>query len=77
VDTGRDREWQERVRGMVRAELARRNISYVDLAERLRAMNIIDGPKNLSNKINKGAFSAAFFFQVMHAIGVKTINLED
>jgi hypothetical protein len=62
---------------MLRAELARRSISYIDLAERLRAMGVEVTAKNLSNKINKGAFSAAFFFQVMATIGAKTIHLDE
>jgi len=68
--------WHDRVRGMVRAELARRNLSYVDLAERLGAMGVTDTPKNLSNKIAQGKFSAAFFMQCMTAIGCR-IRIED
>ena len=71
-----DREWQDRVRGMLRAELARRGIGYTELAERLRAIGLEDSPKNLSNKIARGAFTAAFFFQVMQAIGCRTVLLD-
>jgi hypothetical protein len=60
---------------MLRAELARRNLSYVDLSVRLRAIGVEDTPKNLSNKIARGKFTAAFFMQCMHAIGCSTINL--
>jgi hypothetical protein len=62
---------------MLRAELARRNISYVDLAERLRNLGIEDTPKNISNKIAKGKFSAAFFMQCMAAIGCQLIRLDN
>lgn len=68
--------WQDRVRGLLRAELASRNLSYIDLAERLRAMGIEDTPKNLSNKIARGMFTAAFFFQCMEAVGCRTIHLD-
>jgi Domain of unknown function (DUF6471) len=71
-----DKEWQDRVRGMLRAELARRNLSYVDLAERLRVIGIEDTPKNLSNKIAQGKFSAAFFMQCMTAIGCR-VRIEE
>jgi Domain of unknown function (DUF6471) len=71
-----DKEWQDRARGMLRAELARRNLSYVDLADRLRAIGIEDTPKNLSNKIARGMFSAAFFLQCLSAIGCRTIRLD-
>jgi hypothetical protein len=71
-----DKEWHDLVRGMLRAELARRNLSYVDLAERLRAIGVEATPKNLSNKIARGMFTAAFFMQCMRAIGCHTINLD-
>jgi hypothetical protein len=61
---------------MLRAELARRNLSYVDLAQRLRAIGVNDTPKNLSNKIARGMFTAAFFLQCMSAIGCRTIHLD-
>ena len=71
-----EKEWQQRARGILRAELARRNLNYVDLAERLREIGIIENPKNLSNKIARGMFTAAFFMQCMAAIGCQTIRLD-
>jgi Domain of unknown function (DUF6471) len=61
---------------MLRSELARRNLTYTDLAERLRKMGVEDTPKNLSNKVARGMFTAAFFIQCMHALGCRTIHLD-
>lgn len=72
-----EREWQDRVRGLLRAELARRDISYVELASRLRVLGVTETEKNLSNKIARGAFSAAFFFQCMSVIGCRTVLVPD
>ncbi len=71
-----DKEWRERASGLLRAELARRNLSYIDLAERLRAIGVEDTPKNLSNKIGRGMFTAAFLIQCMQAIGSRAIYLD-
>jgi hypothetical protein len=71
-----DKEWEERVRGILRAELARRNVSYMELADRLRAIGVVDTHKNLSNKITRGKFPASFFFQCMSVLGCKTIHLD-
>ena len=71
-----EKEWTDRVRTLLRTEMARREISYVELAERLRGLGIEETPKNLSNKIAKGKFSAAFFFQCMAAMGT-TVHLDD
>jgi hypothetical protein len=71
-----EREWHERVAGMVKAEMARRNISYRELEARLRAMGVEDNEKNLSTKISRGRIGAAFFFQCMKAMGCQTIHLD-
>lgn len=71
-----NKEWQDRVRRMLRVELARRSLSYVDLADLLRTVGVEDTPKNLSNKIARGMFTAAFFMQCMTAIGCRTIHLD-
>jgi hypothetical protein len=70
-----NRDWQALVKGAIRAELARRNLSYRDLADRLTAIGVHETERNLSNKINRGTFTAVFFFQVMQAIGVQNIHL--
>jgi 3-mercaptopyruvate sulfurtransferase SseA len=69
--------WQARVKGILKAELKRRAISYADLADKLTAMGIKEDRRNISNKIGRGVFSAIFFFQCMEAIGCKTVHLQD
>ena len=71
------KDWQAIVKGLLKAELARRNLSYADLAEKLAAIGVKDNERNLSNKIGRGTFTAIFFVQCMEAIGCKTIHLED
>lgn len=72
-----DRAWQDRARGLLRAELARRGIGFRELAERLREIGIVETEKNLSNKISRGTFSAAFLLQCMSVLGVRNIRLGD
>jgi Domain of unknown function (DUF6471) len=69
------REWQAKVKGLLRAELARRQLSYADLADRLQAISVKEDPRNIKNKIGRGSFTAVFFFQCMEAIGVQNIHL--
>jgi hypothetical protein len=65
------------VKGILRAELARRELSYADLADRLAAIGVRENTRNLSNKINRGRFTAIFFIQCMMAIGAHTIHFND
>jgi hypothetical protein len=72
-----DTEWQARVKGLLKAELKRRNISYRQLAERLEAVGIHDSERNINNKISRGGFTAVFFVQCLVAIGCASLRLED
>lgn len=72
-----DPEWQDRVKGLLKSELKRRNLGYRDLAEKLTAMGIPETERNIANKISRGGFTAAFFVQCLSAIGCTTLRLED
>ena len=72
-----DKEWQDRVKGLLKAELAKRNINYVQLAELLaEAYGSTESPQNLSNKIARGKFSAIFMVQVCEVIGCTTLSID-
>jgi hypothetical protein len=71
------RDWQAQAKGIIRGELKRRNLSYKDLADQLQAIGVKENERNVSNKIARGGFTAAFFLQCMEAIGVRAIHLDD
>jgi hypothetical protein len=71
------KDWQAKVKGILKAELKRRSLTYADLAAKLAEIGIKDEERNISNKIGRGSFTAVFFVQCLEAIGCKTINLED
>jgi hypothetical protein len=72
-----DRKWQARVKSILKAELARRHISYRDLADRLNAIGVKDNERNIANKLSRGTFTAAFFIQCLDAIDCSTLRLKD
>ena len=71
-----EQEWHDLVKGMLRAEMTRRNMTYDQLAERLEAVGVSADVRNLRNKVARGGFSAVFFVQCLRAIGCKTLILE-
>lgn len=71
------KEYQDKAKGILRAELKRRDLNYVDLAERLTAMGTKESATNLSNKIARGGFTAGFFIQCMMAIGCHTLRIDE
>lgn len=72
-----DGEWQDRVKGLLKAELKRKGVSYAQLAEKLTAMGIPETERNISNKLSRGSFTAVFFVQCLIAIGVNSVRLHE
>lgn len=68
-------DWHARVKGILKAELKRRNLGYRELAERLETVGVHETERNIANKISRGGFSAAFFVQCLEAIGCETLKL--
>jgi hypothetical protein len=68
-------EWENEVKGMLKAEVKRRNMTYEQLAEKLAEIGVNDSARNIINKINRGSFSAVFFVQCLRAIGCRSISL--
>ena len=66
-------EYESRAKNLLKAELKRRGLTYARLAARLTAMGFPENERNLSNKISRGGFSAAFFIQCLEAIGTQTV----
>ena len=71
------RDWQTQVKGLLKAELKKRNLSYADLAQKLGDIGVKDEERNIANKIARGSFSAVFFVQCLEAIGCRTLHLAD
>ena len=70
-------EYEARVKNLLKAELKRRGVTYARLAEKLDAIGVHETERNLSNKISRGGFSAAFLAQCLTAIGAQVLRLED
>lgn len=72
-----DKDWQDRVKGLLKAELKRRNVSYKQLAERLEVLGIHETERNINNKISRGGFTAVFLIQCLEAIGCQSLRLSE
>jgi Domain of unknown function (DUF6471) len=70
-----DDEWVNLVKGILRAEMARRGITYDELARRLAELGVQGTAVNIRNKVARGGFSATFFVQCLRAIGANRIDL--
>lgn len=72
-----DTDWQNVVKGMLKAEIKRRNMTYEQVSAKLAEIGIRETPTNLRTKISRGGFSAVFFVATMRAIGVEQVRFQD
>ena len=70
-------DWNAEAKGILKAEIARRHLTYRDVVEKLAAHGTTETEANLRNKISRGGFSAAFFVQTLTAIGAHTVRLHE
>jgi hypothetical protein len=70
-----DDEWVNLVKGILRAEMARRGITYDQLAAKLAELGVQNTAVNIRNKVARGGFSAVFFVQCLRALGCHTIQI--
>jgi uncharacterized protein YgbK (DUF1537 family) len=72
-----DKEWAEKVKGILKAELKRKNIGYKELSEKLAEMGVELSERTINSKISRGGFTAVFFVQCLAAIGCHTVRLDE
>ena len=69
------KEWEDQTKGMLKAELKRRNVTYAGLVDKLAAIGVKETEPNVRNKLARGKFTAVFLVQCLEAIGAETIRL--
>lgn len=71
-----DTVWEAKVKGLLKGELKRRNVSYGQLVEKLAAIGVVDSEPNIRNKLSRGKFTAVFLIQCLEAIGSTSLRLD-
>lgn len=69
-------DWEAKARGLIRAEMARQNVTYSQLVERLESIGVKDDERNLRNKVSRGKFTAAFMLQCLTVLGSSSLRLD-
>ena len=73
----KEREWADRAKRFLKAELKRADVTYDELAHRLRKQGLAETESSVTNKLSRGTFPATFFLAAMKAIGRENVNLTD
>ena len=73
-----DKEWSDRTARYVKAQLKRHDLTYDDLALRLKPYGFEKETRaSIANKLSRGTFPAPFLLAAMAAIEEPAIKLDD
>ena len=72
-----EEEIAERVARFIKAELKRADLTYDELAERLKEHGLTETRNSITAKLKRGTFPATFLLAVMAAIELESISLTD
>jgi len=70
-------EWAERAARHIKAELKRANMTYDDLAERLKKHGFKETKASIANKLARSSLPAAFFLACLAAMELEGVVLEE
>ena len=66
---------EDAAKRLLRAEMAKRGVTYAQLVERLCELGVQEDERNVRNKVSRGKFTAAFMLQCFKAMGAKQIEI--
>jgi hypothetical protein len=72
-----EREWAERVARHLKAELKRADVTYEELAVRLKEHGFDETKASITNKLSRATLSAHLFLASLAAIGRHSLRIED
>jgi virulence-associated protein VapD len=72
-----EQEWAERAARHVKAELKRANLTYEDLADRMKKHGFKETKASIASKLSRATLPAHFFLAALVAIGCASVTLED
>lgn len=73
-----EEELADRASRFLKAELKRANVTYQELAERLREHGLADETEHsIKAKLKRGTFPATFFLATVAALGLEHVRLAE
>jgi hypothetical protein len=72
-----EKEWAERASRHLKAELKRADLTYDELAERLKKHGFKETKASIANKLARSTLTAAFFLACIAAMELEGVALEE
>ena len=71
------KSWEDRARLYLKAEIKRADVTYEELAKRLKKHGLEETEASIANKLSRGTFAATFFLATLAALERDGVRLED
>ncbi len=72
-----EREWAERAAAFLKHKLRECEVTYEDLAKRLKKHGLKETEASIPNKLKRGPFPATFFLACLAALELDGVALEE
>jgi len=71
------KSWEDRARLYLKSEIAKADLTYEEVAKRLKPHGFTENAASIANKLARGTFSATFFLACLAALELNGVSLED
>lgn len=76
--SAKEREWADKARRFLKAELKRADLTYAELAQRLNEHGFEgETEASVNSKLVRGTFSVTFFLACLAVLGITALVLAD
>ncbi len=72
-----EKEWAARASAFLKHKLREGEITYTDLAKRLKKHGFKETEASITNKLKRGSFAATFFLACLAAMELDGVALEE
>ena len=70
-------DWEARDAAFIKAEVAKAEITYEELAKRMKKHGMAETKASVTNKLARGTFPASWFLAALAALELPGVSLED
>lgn len=72
-----EKEWAERAAAFLKHKLQDAEVTYAELAKRLRKHGLKETEASITNKLARGTFPATFFLACLAALELEGVALDE
>ena len=72
-----EEEWAERAAAFLKHKLRDGEVTYAELAKRLKKHGLKETESSVTNKLARGTFPATFFLACLAALGLDGVALDE